>query len=294
MTRSNGVILSEGRHDDDCGGILHLAEALERDPEANIVLYNRVSSAAQAGRGNAKLDDKTHAIYWTVHHFAKSVEPEWTGKIISLPSGREEGKLSMPRQNLDEAVQCALAEMRRRKKKTLLVAFDVSRFLRSESYHRQKNKNVRPMPEEFDLLRDRTCGLTLATFLHPAMSEADVHRQRTKLTGLAGRPRSILWPLSLAIIEAWAASHSGGRVKPGGSLDSLADRFDVKRCAIQRLLAERDPYDHCQSPGRSWKEYEDPSAAYRKAREKDQGRRQISSMWSRSDDRSFRAYRIVT
>ena len=78
---------------ENCGGILHLPVALDRYPEAGIVIYNRVSSWGQAGKGKVKLEKKTNAIVDEVHVLAP-------GKLRHTARGIEEGKLSNKRPTL--------------------------------------------------------------------------------------------------------------------------------------------------------------------------------------------------
>jgi hypothetical protein len=88
------------------GGILHLPDALERHPSHGIVIYNRVSSYTQAGRGMAKLAEKTDAVVREVREAA-------AGKLRRVPFfGVEEGKLSKPRPKLVEAAEYAAAGRR--------------------------------------------------------------------------------------------------------------------------------------------------------------------------------------
>jgi hypothetical protein len=124
----------------------------------------------------------------------------------------------------------------------MLVTWDVSRFIRSEAYHRGTNNNVEPSPEEFSLLHERTHGLILATIVHPSLTESERHSLATKRSGKCGRPSIIDESKALKILAMrYQAEHK--------SLKDIADALGLKIAAVQRFL---DKLKH----------HTDPTAAY--------------------------------
>lgn len=207
------LILPEQR---DTGGILHLPDALKMYPDVGIVLLPRVSGPSQASNG--KLDQKTFALY----DECKKMAPE--ARVLFISRGVEEGKLSVPRPGLERAVQEIVTSRRGAK---IILASDMSRFIRSESYCRQKNWDVWPTPEEFNRLREMTCGAVLATLLDPQATESERHSYLTKRTGQCGRPRTLDRRIETEIREAREVGLSYGE---------LEERFGVTKSMIQRIL----------------------------------------------------------
>src|SRR5579871_1031652 len=112
--------------------IIPLSEAAGGGTPAGAVLYHRASSPSQAGPGGEKLSEKARAAYWEVRRAAPAIP------VLAIVRGVEEGKLSARRPKLLEAVQMAVRWAARRPR-VILVATDVSRFVRAESYHRIEN-----------------------------------------------------------------------------------------------------------------------------------------------------------
>jgi hypothetical protein len=169
------------------GGILHLPAALERHRDAGIVLYNRVSSYGQAGRGKVNLDAKTDPLVCEIKR---------ERRVVAVIRAIEEGKLSTPRPKLVEAA----AEAKR--SAAILVAPDLSRFIRAASYSRTRNRNAWPTAAEFDRLHELTLNVPLATVLEPFLQEDARHSAATKRSGKAGRPCRIDDALALEVCSA--------------------------------------------------------------------------------------------
>jgi len=252
------------------GAVLHLPDALKLFPEAGHAIYNRVSTDSQAGKSRVKLQAKTDAVHEAYRH----VVPPPPFRLFSPPTeapvifqGVEEGKLSKRRKTLSEAVRYCLNQ----DTQMILVASDLSRLIRSELYHRQKNPHVRPTQDEFQQLRERTRGVILATVLDPLASESERHSYLTKRTGKAGRPPKINCQLAMEILRLYGPGHRSqpgrkGRWYEDVSLSDIAKHFTNKgiplsKSAIRRLLDSFTPDpDH---PGVRWKDCAYPYMAYR-------------------------------
>lgn len=205
------------------GGVLPLAAELERVPDARIVVYHRVSSYGQAGRGKCKLEQNTSAVVGAVQTAAP-------GRHRTTVQGVEEGRLTCPRKALARAVRHASCLP-----KGMIVAADVSRFIRAGNYDRRTNSEAIPTPEEFARLREFTRGIPLATLADPSMTESQRHSLATRRAGTAGRPSSISPELAAAIFGelGWLALlPRGWRWKR--SLAEVAREFGVSVQAIGR------------------------------------------------------------
>src|SRR5262245_59995619 len=108
------------------GCILPLEVALSRNQSGDIVVYNRASTWSQAGCGKAKLDAKTQAV-------VREVRSRAPGRVRKVVSGIEKGQLSEGRPYLLQAIEfaCSLPG-------SMIVAADLSRFIRAASYDRRK------------------------------------------------------------------------------------------------------------------------------------------------------------
>ncbi len=219
-------------------GVLHLPEALGRYPERGIVLYNRNSSYAQAGRGKCKLHAKTAA-------FAKDVEPAAAGRtVLAVFDGVELGHLwGCARKKLVEAGEFT------RRHLGILVAPDLSRFGRPLVYSRTTNRNARMGPADYARLRELTKGVVLATLEDPLLTEDERHSLATKRTGKAGRPVVIDNKMAIQIFEAVEEIYldESGRARWGASLREVANHFHVDHTTIGRLL------DKCSPWGQTWR-----------------------------------------
>lgn len=217
--------------------ILHLPEALGRYPDHGIYVYNRVSSYDQAGKGKLKLEEKTRAVVEKVRELAP-------GKLRAIISGIEEGKLSKPRRKLLDAAERAAKGWRG---PMMLVASDLSRFIRSEDYDRRINIDARPTPDEFARLRAMTRGLVLATLAHPSMTESERHSLATKRNDKCGRPRTITPELWEAIFRELGCAFPPwrGRGSSRGTFErpmaEVAEKFGVSPGTISKQLRKMSP-----------------------------------------------------
>jgi hypothetical protein len=256
------------------GGILHLPVALERYPDYGFVVYNRVSSWSQAGKGKVKLQEKTDAVFHQVRKRAP-------GRVRRMPFfGVEEGKLSSARPKLLAAARYATDPYNiRHRGPMFLVASDLSRLIRSEDYHRRTNPDAWPTPEEFAEFRQMTFGVICATLADPLMTEMERHArtmERAKQTGKCGRPRKIGHQLAYRILQALGMPfNSRGRViwdEGASSLGSVAkqfERYGVDKQTVQRLVDSKVPRELCKGrTGQRWKDCSRPAEAYRIAYDK--------------------------
>jgi hypothetical protein len=215
---------------DPTGGVQHLPEALKRYPDRGIVLYNKVSSYSQAGRGKVLLEEKTQAVAAIVRMLAP-------GKLKRIVRAIEDGRLRYPRPGLIDAATYAKAH------NCILVAGDLSRFIRAQSYSRTKNRNAWPASEEFARLRKLTLGVPLATVESPFLSEDERHSLATKRTGKAGPPHKVDEKMAVEIFSMVEMIFFGdsGRVRWDPSLRELARQFPVSYVTIERLLGRPSP-----------------------------------------------------
>jgi hypothetical protein len=232
--------------------VLALREALDRYPTSGLAVYNRVSSDEQAGKGKVKLQEKTDAVFAEVRQAAP-------GKVRRKAfSGTEEGKLSKPRRKLLEAVEYATSQ----RGPMILVASDLSRFIRSESYNRRTNIEAVPTPEEFAKLRTMTGGVILATLADPAMTEKERHSRAVKRNPNCGRPpMPLAHKTALLILEmlGWPYKDANGRLRWDVPMRVVARRYKVSLRKVQQLVDEPVP----GHPGKRWKDLGDPAQAYR-------------------------------
>lgn len=219
----------------DTGGILYFPEALRLYPEARIVIYNRVSSRNQAGRKCEKLEAKTDSIVREVRRLAPL-------RLRRIVRAVEEGKLSTPRPLLVETCKSAW------ELGAMVVAPDLSRFLRSEAYSRRTNRNAWPTEEEFCRMRELTGGVPLATVERPDLQEDERHSRATRRSGKAGRPRSIEGELAERIFT-YLGCHwftFGGVWRWERPLREAAKAFGVSVPSILRASVRPSP------DGRTW------------------------------------------
>jgi hypothetical protein len=218
--------------------IIHIREALERYAERGIVLYSRVSSYEQAGRGKGKLHAKTAA-------FRKEVEQVAPGRtVLGVFDGVELGQLwGCPRKTLVGAGAFAVLH------DGILVAPDLSRFGRPLAYSRTNNRDATMGPADLARLRELTQGVVLATLEDPLLSEDARHSLATRRTGKAGRPVVIDNKVAIQIFEAVEDIYidESGRARWGASLREVANRFHVDYTTIGRLLDKLSPW------GQTWR-----------------------------------------
>jgi hypothetical protein len=246
-TATEGIVPGSVAGGRICGGILHLPDAVERYPGAGLVVYNRVSSWSQAGKRKPKegiygelLENKTHAIVTEV----LKLDPR--NKLRFISRGIEKGKVSSPRPQLLRAAKFAACQH----KPMIIVASDLSRFIRSESYHHQKNPEAQPTPEEFARLHEMTYGVPLATIEHPSMSEAERHSKAVKRTGRCGRPGSIDPELAERIFAALGhlCIDVSGRFRWQRPLSEVAQHYRVTVRSVRRAYSAIAPN------GKTWRD----------------------------------------
>jgi hypothetical protein len=219
------------------GGILHFPLALQQHPDLCIVFYSRVSSWGQAGPQKEKLWDKTVEPVTDILRLAP-------GKLRFSLRAVESGKLSRPRKGLIRACEEA------RKRGGMVVAPDLSRLIRAESFCHRTNLDAWPTPEEFAMLREMTGGVLLATLADPTISERERRSIATKRTGKAGRPRSIDDEMAadiFAFLDFFCWDWSG-RPRWGERLADVADIFGVSKAAILRASERVSP------SGKTWRD----------------------------------------
>jgi hypothetical protein len=214
---------------------MHLPEAVKRYPDRGIVLYNKVSSYSQAGRGKVLLEEKTQAIADIVRMLAP-------GKLKRIVRAIEDGRLRYPRPGLKDAATYA------KQHNCILVAGDLSRLIRAQSYSRTTNRNAWPASEEFARLRKLTLYVPVATVEDPLLTEDERHSLATKRTGKAGPPHKVDEKMAVEIFSIVEMIFFGdsGRVRWDPSLRALAKAFHVSHATIWRLLGRPSP------TGESW------------------------------------------
>jgi hypothetical protein len=218
--------------------ILPFAEAIRNYADNRIILYNRVSSWGQAGPDKVKLEAKTKPVIQAV---MKAAPKRLYGLVLAV----EEGQIGALRRHLQIAVHWALEQ------KCILVAPDLSRFIRAEAYNRRTNRNAFPTAEEFAQLRERTHGIPLATIESPYLSEDERHSKATRRTGKAGRRKKIDDDLAHRIffdLRECLLSLSGRGYLWEGPIRIVAKRYGVSRSTIERVADTLSPY------GITWRE----------------------------------------
>jgi hypothetical protein len=177
---------------------------------ADFVVYHRVSSRSQASNG--RLDAKTNAVQLEARRIRDLMRPE--RRLRRVFRGIELGQLSAKRPVLTETLDYA------RQHGLIVVAVDVSRLIRSESYNRWYNNEAVPTADELSKLMKLAEGVpAVSTILDPSLSEKERHRLATIRTGKQGRPSRIDQQTQLQIIEA---------VQYGDeSYQEIADRFHL-------------------------------------------------------------------
>jgi hypothetical protein len=207
----------------EVGSILHLPEALEMYPDHKIEIYSRVSSWGQAGPSQIRLKEKTEAV-------ANEVGSLAPGKLRRIVQDIGEGRLTIPRSKLMDAARYA------KRKNCILVASDLSRFVRSVNYSRTKNRHAWPTKEEFERLAKLTLGVPLATVESPFLTEDERHSQATRRTGKAGRPRSIVDSELQEVFDSLGCLHLNcdGHWRWETPIRTVAEKFNLSPAAIVR------------------------------------------------------------
>jgi len=201
--------------------VLHLPVAIGQYPDKGIGVYSRVSSDALAGTGKVKLAEKTNALEARLRVSAPD-------RRYLLPvQGVEKGTFARKRKHLLASIELAVQE------NAILVAWDLTRFIRALAYHPHKNPRAWPTRQEFAQLRDLSQGVVLATYVDPLMPEygkggrysqsiARTHKCGKKSQIQPGQVRPILYALQL---------------DETASLQSVATAFGVSKRAVQLLWA---------------------------------------------------------
>jgi hypothetical protein len=244
------------------GEILHLPDALKRYPDKGIVLYNRVSSWGQAGKGKVRLEEKTDVVQRALRKIAGYGKLKWIVPVV------EYGKMSATRPGLRRVIKGA------RERGLIVCAPDVSRFIRSEAYDRRTNNNAEPTPDEIALLLRMAGRVPLATLEKPTLTESERHSRATK-RGECGRPRKKMkYRLAYRILEELGLPFfwNGRIIWSGGdsSLASVAKRFGVSKLDVQRLVDLPVPEALGNGNGRTrlrWKDFCNPARAFQRAHE---------------------------
>jgi hypothetical protein len=226
---------------------LHLPDALNGQATVNIVEYCRVSSWGQSSNGS--LDNQALAVHRAIREFAapEKLKVRWIVRAVEL------GKLSAKRPGLREALKVAS------KYTAILVARDLARFLRSESYG-PKNRIAEPTAQEVAELLAMADGVLLATIEPPTLTEWERHSRATKASGKCGRPRKIGHELAYRVLESLGLPFFGesGRIEWEVPLSAVAKRFRLTKALVQRLVDSPIP----GKSGRRWKDVWDPAYAY--------------------------------
>jgi hypothetical protein len=125
----------------------------------------------------------------------------------------------------------------------MVVAPDLSRFIRAKAYDRRTNRDAWPTREEFMALGEMTGNVVLATLAHPSLQEDRLHSLATKRTGKAGRPRSIDDELAERILAevAHLFQRYDGSYQWCPSLRQLAKMFHISPAGIIRMLKRGSP-----------------------------------------------------
>src|SRR5262245_15298171 len=218
-------IIIEGR---STGGTLHLPDALTQYPDRGVVPYHRVSEygSQTGGKGLPKLIEKANAIRDEIRGTAP-------GRLRRIPFyGVESGKVSCPRPCLVAAAEWA------NERQAILVAADLSRFIRAEDYHRRTNWDAWPSDEEFQVLRELTLGVPLATLAPPELTESERHSRATKRTARCGRPSALSLELKWKALQllgkdmAWNEEPSEWT---GQSEGQVAKQLGVSKSTLSRF-----------------------------------------------------------
>ena len=225
--------------------ILHLPEALDLHPDAHIIFYNRVTSWSNAGKGKTKLDEKTYAISDAIRRMAP-------GRVRMIARGVEEGKLSKPRPTLIKAVEGAKRHSTRLHKPVFLCAPYLSRWIRSEDYHRLDNPEAPLTDSDLARLHEFTNGLLLTTYLPPTATESEMQSFATNLTKKAGRPRKMTPDVERQVFECldYCLFDDFGRMRYSRTLRSVAADFGISAATIIAAMEWPSPL-----PGLTWRDW---------------------------------------
>jgi hypothetical protein len=236
-----------------------LPDALKRFTTVNVVQYCRVSSWSQSSNGS--LENQVMTVHRAIREFGG---PDKL-KVRRIVRAVELGKLSAKRRKLREALKAA------KRFGAILVARDLARLLRSESYSPTKNRTAEPTAEEVAELLAIDDGVPLATIQSPALTESERHSRATKANAKCGRPRTIGHGLAYRILIALGLPvvADNGRIVWESSLSIVADQLGLTKAMVQRLVDSSIPGE----PGLRWKDVQNPALAYKIAHKLGQVRR---------------------
>ncbi len=115
-----------------------------------------------------------------------------------------------------------------------IVSGDVSRFIRSASYHHWTNINAEPTSEELKKLWEMADGVPLVTIEHPSLTESERHSKATKRSGRCGRKPQLAWPLTTEVLTALETQ----------SIREVAALFNISKSTVGRFWDEwkDEPY----------------------------------------------------
>jgi hypothetical protein len=232
-------------------------------------IFNRVSTYKGAGKGKEKLAEKTLTVLADV---LTVIGDRPHVRVRDIEKGVEKGQMSKPRPHLTRLIE----DLRKWDGRKIVVARDLARFIRAEAFD-ENNLEARPTPEEFDLLREMSSGIILATLEDPAITEAERHRRAT-VRGGCGRPSDMSFGLCMdAFRLLGTASIVSRKAEWEMSLFEVAERLSeasgqrITKSHIQRLLDGRVPEEMLRTMGRSgrpgmrWKDFMRPGRAWAEA-----------------------------
>jgi hypothetical protein len=214
---------------------LHLPAAFKAYPGRGTVIYNRVSTREQAGRGKAKLMEKT----WLFDDVKRRAPDRRRYAVIDAI---ETAQLSDP----DARPELLRATRYAEERKAIIVVWDWTRLFRPAAYHPKTNRNARPTPEDFRMLHELTRGVRLATVMPPHLTERELHSRATKKTGKAGRPRKLtaemlaqaVAMMKVMLFPAYVPSRTARYVT---SIRKVARHFGVAPSTMRGYLACKLP-----------------------------------------------------
>jgi hypothetical protein len=191
--------------------ILHLPDAIKQSETGNVVYHarssswsNRESLEAHVMEGRAIIRAMEGATLLDV--VVKGVEP---------------GLIGDHRRRLKRAIAAA------RRHKAILVAWDVSRFIRPQAYY-DGDLEAKPTPAEYAALFTMADGVILATIQPPDLTEHGRHSQAIRRGGLQGRPSSIGVKLSRKIIALRGQGESFAKIAAMCGVSPTAVRRHLK------------------------------------------------------------------
>jgi DNA invertase Pin-like site-specific DNA recombinase len=195
------------------GGVWYLPDIVQQY-DGRVVLYCRCSERSMVRNGSLERQQ---------HHEVQELFKHGMN-LRAIFAGQEYGKLSVPRPTLYEALD------RARFHRAILVAADVTRFIRAEAFCRKTNWHAQPTAEEFQQLLEMADGVPLATRLDPWLSNAEVQGFSTKRSKRHGRPPTIDYPTGIRILEMRADRMP---------FSAIANELDLTQSSVWRFLQKQ-------------------------------------------------------